>query len=315
MFEIKQYTQEYKSDWDTFIQNSKNATFLFYRNFMDYHKSRFNDYSLLFYQNNKLIALFPANIYDNRTVVSHGGLTYGSILVGEKMNSTKMLAIFEIFITFLKDNNIKTLQYKAIPFFYHKLPAQEDLYFLFLNNATLSRRDISTIIDLEDCHIEGNRRRGHINAQKRGIILEKSNDFNLFFEMSNRRLSEKYNQNAVHTALEMELLANNFPKNISMFFAKYESEVLGGMILFYDKKTIHAQYITTTENGRILRVLDFMIIEFLNSYSSGFKWFDFGISTENNGQYLNEALIKSKEEFGGNGVCYDTYTITFDCND
>jgi len=42
---------------------------------MEYHKDRFNDYSLLVYKDQKLFGLLPANI-TNDTVVSHQGLTY-----------------------------------------------------------------------------------------------------------------------------------------------------------------------------------------------------------------------------------------------
>ena len=37
--------------WDDFVRRSKNATFLHLRNYMDYHRDRFVDHSLLFYQN------------------------------------------------------------------------------------------------------------------------------------------------------------------------------------------------------------------------------------------------------------------------
>ncbi|EIA46149.1 hypothetical protein cco111_09042, partial [Campylobacter coli 2680] len=39
------------------------------------------------------------------------------------------------------------------------------------------------------------------------------------------------------------------------------------------------------------------------------KYFDFGISTENGGQFLNHGLISQKEEFGGRGVIYDFYEL------
>lgn len=36
-------------------------------------------------------------------------------------------------------------------------------------------------------------------------------------------------------------------------------------------------------------------------------FFDFGKSTEDEGNYLNHNLIFQKEGFGGRGVCYDSY--------
>jgi type I restriction enzyme R subunit len=45
----------------------------------------------------------------------------------------------------------------------------------------------------------------------------------------------------------------------------------------------------------------------LNHDYADYKFFDFGRSTEGDGDYLNEGLISQKEGFGGRGVVYDTY--------
>ena len=59
-----------KAEWDRFCYTAKNATFLFQRDFMDYHSDRFTDHSLMMYKDEELIAVLPANIKD-RTVYSH----------------------------------------------------------------------------------------------------------------------------------------------------------------------------------------------------------------------------------------------------
>ena len=47
MIEIVRYTPGKASEWDAFVRKSKNATFLFYRGYMDYHADRFEDFSLM----------------------------------------------------------------------------------------------------------------------------------------------------------------------------------------------------------------------------------------------------------------------------
>ena len=39
------------------------------------------------------------------------------------------------------------------------------------------------------------------------------------------------------------------------------------------------------------------------------RYFDFGISTEKGGAYLNTGLLSQKEGFGARGVIYETYRI------
>ena len=46
MYKVFKYTAENKIEWDHFIATAKNATFLFQRDFMDYHQDRFEDFSL-----------------------------------------------------------------------------------------------------------------------------------------------------------------------------------------------------------------------------------------------------------------------------
>jgi len=65
-YKIVKYTSTYYSEWNVFIENSKNGTFLFQRDFMEYHKDRFEDFSLLVYFKKKLVCVLPANIYGNK---------------------------------------------------------------------------------------------------------------------------------------------------------------------------------------------------------------------------------------------------------
>ena len=54
------YTPEYQSNWDNFVSAAKNGVFLFYRDYMEYHSDRFQDHSLLFFNDGRLVGLFPA---------------------------------------------------------------------------------------------------------------------------------------------------------------------------------------------------------------------------------------------------------------
>ena len=74
------YTPEHQSEWDKYVETSRNGVFLFHRNYMDYHADRFKDNSLMFYRKNQLVGLLPANLKDD-ALQSHGGLTFGGIIV------------------------------------------------------------------------------------------------------------------------------------------------------------------------------------------------------------------------------------------
>ena len=62
--QITRYDTTFKKEWDDFVSNSKNATFLLKRGYMDYHSDRFPDHSLIFTRAGKIFALLPASARD-----------------------------------------------------------------------------------------------------------------------------------------------------------------------------------------------------------------------------------------------------------
>ena len=117
MIEIRRYSNTDKPVWDDFVKRSKNATFLHLRDYMDYHADRFDDFSLMaFNHHGKLAAVMPANIVGD-TLHSHQGLTYGGWLTPVKhFTAVTMLEVWDAMMSFLKENGIRTLVYKAIPY-------------------------------------------------------------------------------------------------------------------------------------------------------------------------------------------------------
>ena len=116
--EIKPYHTSYKSVWDEFVRNSRNGTYLFLRDYMDYHADKFKDNSLMFYKKNKLIALLPAHIIED-VFSSHSGLTYGGFIVDEHMTGSMMMELFELVQLYLINNSsAKKWIYSPIPYKY-----------------------------------------------------------------------------------------------------------------------------------------------------------------------------------------------------
>lgn len=132
--EIQQYIPALRPEWDCFIANSRNGTFLFFRNYMDYHSDRFIDNSLLFRYKGKLIAVLPAN-REGDVLWSHQGLTYGGLVLSSKCTADRVLNIFSLLFSWLSERGFSKLVYKCVPDIYHRYPSQEDLYALFRNNA------------------------------------------------------------------------------------------------------------------------------------------------------------------------------------
>ena len=309
MIVIKRYSFELKNVWDAFVITSKNGTFMLKRDYMDYHSDRFKDHSLMIYNDEDLVALLPASLHDSE-LRSHGGLTYGGLITSTKVSMQVVLLIFEALKDYLKDNQYDRLIYKRVPAIYYRYPSDEDLYALYRIGATLIRRDISSTIYMpEKIKFSERRRRGCKQAKKNGIIVKLSNEYSSYISMLGDILKKYHNTKPVHTAEELNMLSERFPENIKLYAAYQGDEMRAGVLVFETETVAHAQYIANSDEGRQCGALDAVMDYLINELYTEKKYFDFGISTENEGLFLNEGLITQKQEFGARGIVYDFYEI------
>ena len=306
---VQKYTDNERELWNNFIKISKNGIFMFDRNFMEYHKDRFTDNSLLFYDDEKLIAIFPASIKDS-VLSSHGGLTYGGYITGSDMKQHHMNECFVALKEYGAANGIKEIIYKHIPHIYHKQPAEEDLYSLFYNNAQILKIESSTVVDLKQpLKMQEIRKRQIKKAVKNGVEVKESTDFENFIALENEVLQERHGTKAVHSSEELELLHSRFPENIKLYAAYYQNKMIAGTVLFIYDNAVHTQYLAANDTAREIGALDLTIYNVIEDYKESKTWLDFGISTEYSGHYLNEGLISQKEGFGGRTNVYQTWKI------
>lgn len=322
MITVTRYTPKNHQTWNEFVKQSRQGTFLFDRNYMDYHQDRFHDHSLMIYYKDKLYALLPANEVvsasnneiPQKELVSHQGLTYGGLLTCNKMTAELTCETFEAIGNYLKQEGFSKLTYKAIPWIYHKIPSEEDLYALIhVGKASLSAREISTTILLQNkLRFSEQRRRGVNKAKKNSLIIRQSSqeDVLAFWNILNNNLQQKYHTRPVHSNEELQLLMIRFPENIIGYSVLKDDEIIAGTIIFITPQVIHTQYIGASEKGKEEGALDLLFDYLINQKKWNAPYFDFGKSTEDRGNYLNTNLIHQKEGFGGRGVAYDTYEWT-----
>ncbi len=306
--EIRRYRREDKELWNSFVSKARNATFLFDRNYMDYHADRFDDNSFMFYHKGKLKAVLPANVAGD-TLYSHQGLTYGGLLLDKKATVEDVLECFDSLNSWLRENGISKVVYKTLPWIYQQYPSEEDLYALTWKcKAQLISRDISSSIVIDNkLKFAESRKSGIRKALSLNIEVGESNDVDGFWHVLEDNLGNRYNAKPVHTSSEMKLLMSRFPNNIKLYVAKMNGEIVGGTLIYVTPQVVHTQYISASVEGKKHGALDLLFDYIINKVYANCRYFDFGKSTEQGGAYLNEPLIFQKEGFGGRGVCYDWY--------
>lgn len=277
---------------------------------MEYHKDRFDDYSLILFKKDKPIALFPANIREN-IVYSHQGLTYGGLLFTEAIKLRDVKTCFQMILDDLKENNISKLHIKQLPTIYSSLPTDELQYLLFTLEAKLTRRDALSVINMQHrSKVSKDRIAGNKRAIKHKLEVKEVHEFDDFWnQILIPNLQKKHEAKPVHSLEEITKLKTLFPNKIRQFNVYKGAEIVAGTTIFETANVAHSQYISGNEDKNTLGSLDFLHLHLLNEVFQDKMYFDFGISNENQGRNINEGLHYWKEGFGARTITQDFYEI------
>ncbi len=307
---VEKYSASHKHLWDTFVKQAKNATFLFERDFMEYHSDRFKDFSLLVFNKGKLISVLPANIVENE-VFSHQGLTYGGFVLSPKTKFTEVLNSYKAVLVFLSSEGITKLHLKPIPKIYCSQPSDEIDYLLFLTEAQQTRVDLSSTIDLGNpLKIQSNRTEGVKKAIKQNLIISEVTEFHSFWEeILVPNLKKQHAAKPVHSVAEITQLARSFPKNIKQYNVYQGETIVAGATIFETEHLAHVQYISANANKQQLGSLDFLFHHLITEKYANKRYFDFGVSNENAGRNVNKGLLYWKECFGARSIAQSFYTV------
>ena len=236
-FSVKQYQESDYENWNAFIGQAKNATFLFHRDFMEYHKDRFEDFSLMIFDDEKLVAVLPANRVGDE-VFSHQGLSYGTIVIQNNIRIKEYLNIVRQMMLYLSQQNIEFIYLKLLPKIYNKILTDELDYVSFLMKVTVYRSDIYMVVDKEQEYKPNrNRKRALQIAYELEIeIREDDNYINFWNQILIPNLKNRFEVSPVHSIEEINTLALLFPNQIKLFNAYHGWCFKGRGSNFYNGK-------------------------------------------------------------------------------
>jgi hypothetical protein len=312
---VRRYAERYTEAWDSLASESWNGTFLHTRRFLSYHGSRFHDLSLVAEDDRgRIVGVFPAALHPERTdtVISHPGLTYGGVVHNGALRGTVMLEVLQRISRIYRGMGFRCLQYKAVPYIYHAVPSHDDLYALFRLGAFRYRCDLSAAIDLDSRQAWSKLRlRDLRKARKAGVSIRSGSDYlEPFWEVLETNLRTKYGTRPVHTLEEITYLQGRFPTQIQCIVGFLDSRVVAGVVLFQTPRVVHIQYSASTAEGNSIgastAITDYAIAK---SMDLGARYFDFGVSNEEEGRVLNEGLYRFKTSFGAGGVAQEFYEV------
>ncbi len=318
--QIIRYTRDKSQEWDQLVKVSKNGTFLFLRDYMDYHADRFTDHSLMYYTDKgKLLAVMAANEKDlagesRKVLYSHQGLTYGGFVLAPQAHATEVGELFALTLDYLKENGFSEWYYKQIPTIYHRLPAEEEDYWLWMHQASVEDCSLMTVIPLHPAHnlVSASKRNNSNRLLRQGFRVVYGAPIADFWPILTQNLQDRFGAKPVHSFSEISLLQERFPQRIQCCMViSPAGEVLAGTLLYLTDQVVKAQYTSASPVGKQVKALDFLILQLLHHFAetTPLSYFDFGTSMLADSTVLNEGLIQQKEGFGGRGIASRIYKI------
>ena len=309
-YTIKQYKTKDYDNWNDFIGQAKNATFLFHRDFMDYHKDRFEDYSLMVFEGESLVAVLPANRVGD-CVYSHQGLTYGGLVLLPKSKLYNTIFVFKAILEYLNGNSILKLVLKEIPSIYCDYLSDEINYLIYICKGKLIMRHNVSVISLKnDLEFSKSRRECINRGKKQNLIIREESNLETFWnELLIPNLKDKYSSKPVHSLGEILFLKSKFPDNIRHFNVYSNEKLVAGTTLFMTKRVAKPQYIAGSGENNFLGSIDFLYAFLMKEIAQGKDFFDFGPSHENNGLEIVENINFWKESFGAHSLVQDFYEV------
>jgi hypothetical protein len=319
---LLRYNDSLQHDWDNFVlERAINGSILHTRKFYNHNASnKLDDHSFLIYNNGKIIALIPFTISakDGGLVLnSHPRATYGGFVISKEVNIKEAVNLLELVIEESKSLGIKEIIIRNPFRILYNIHGDEMDYAMWFHGFTIKSRELEIAIQLDKKEILQSRytkgAKSGVNKARKIILVEESEEYEAFWALLEKSLSEKYNAKPTHNFSDFcnlrVCLSND---KIKLFVAKFEGKIIAGVLIFVvNKVCVHAQYIAYDILYQNVRPLNILIDYISNwAYGNGYKYFNLGMANENNGRIINHGLYKFKESYGGRGILRETMNLS-----
>ena len=299
MFKVKRYNSDLKLTWNSFIEASNFPNLLVKRDYMEYHKNRFDDYSLMVFKKDNLVAVIPGNKVNNN-IYSHQGLTFGGLYCLRNTKSFDKINLLGAVLEFLNNEHLCNLYLHLPPNIYSHHNNDDLIYAMHRINVEPYRIDYTLTIDLtEDLNYQKRRLRSINKASKFNISVRESDILDEFWnKILTPNLNTKYGVNPVHSLSEISYLKKHNPDLITQFDCYIDNQIVAGTTIYESKMVAHAQYISSSDFGKSTGAIDYLFDVILKKYKNKKKYFNLGIAHEMQGSIVNKGLLDWKESFG-----------------
>lgn len=322
--EISDTSDREKEKIDNFILDmNTNGEFINSFNYLAYHQEgRFVDKSIVVIDEGSGVirGVFVAAEDPNspKNIISHPGTTFAGVIINRKLSIKNVEEIINIMLDYY-EKKYESIIVKMRPEFFSIQPFGMISYFLMERGYQYRMSGLANVIDISQISNEDElfllydaTKRNQIRKvlrEKKFVVKSENKLRQEVWRAMNNTLEQKHNVHSTHSFEEMDELMKRVPNHISVYYADTIDDEYGAFALIYRFKNVfHTQYLDTNYKytGQYPNLL--LIHELIQiAKRDGYTKFSFGVSTENNGKYLNEGLFNYKAGYGGGSIIQEKY--------
>lgn len=305
---INKFNSEDMEVWDNFVMNdSLNGTIYHTMLFLSYHKDRFHDSSIMIYDKNRLIAVFPC-CQVNQEYYSHRGSTCGGIVILEKYYElTRLTEIMDMIYDYYNGN----LYIKLSETVYFKNNIKNDLLNFVLSQKCKSYQDISLFFDVNrnnsiiDSFPKNDNKRlllkyiKNTNKEMSFYVSNELDDYIKYYTLLEKFLKERNDVNPLHSLDEFISLKELLGDKQFLFLSKdCDGNILSGALVFLiNNDTYYTVYLMTNYDKNNSQVF-YLLYEL------------YELAKKNNIRIVNLGACSTG---GGKDILYSKYKFKSSC--
>ncbi len=322
-FETEIYREDDRADWERFIRHSAQGTFFHFQRFLDYHPpKRFNHHHLVFRHKGHIVAAWSGAVREEdgkKAWVSHPGASYGGLITKPYLGIRDIHYMIEQLILTAKKEGIERLRCTPPPLIYHRKPSDTVEFAMVRAGFKYMKQDYTQAVDLNTLPVDevdviakyDNKTRTAIRKAQRLIEVAhdvpiKGDTLDEFYDIlyENRK---DLGVTPTHSKEELRRLTVLAPKYLDLSLAYHKGEAVAGILNFVCNEKVFLEfYIAHRKAAQSLRPVPLLVHEtILRAKRRGFRWLDFGISTEP-GDKVTWGLAAFKENFPVQGFFRNT---------
>jgi len=320
--------EKHEALWESFIDRSMNGTEFHRQKFMRYHPDgRFVFHHILFFSDERLVAVLPGGLRDGQIFESPLGASYGSF-VTEDIRTQMALDIVTAFEKHIRDSGIKDVYLTAAPVVYQPVLTQTLDFALLYRGYAYQRHYISHVIDVQKPGDPFERfqstARKHIRhvSRMKDVWIEESRPDTLrsmlheFYPILIENKA-KYNAKPTHNLEELLRIQELLPDFMKLFLVRVGDEPIAGSLLFLanDRVALIFYHMLRYAFDNLKPI--YLLMDKVTRWAkeSGYHFVDIGVSqdtSDENPMTPALSLIHFKEKFDSRGVLRSTLHKHYD---